>query len=151
MATVVRWNPIREMAAMQSAMDRIFDDAWRTTRGSGSSLLMDVHETNKAYTVFATLPGLTPDHINVSLHDGVLTISADVPERTTEEGVRVLLQERPYGKFSRSITLPQPINNDEVDAAYENGILMLTLPKSPEAQPRTIPVKVNSSLLQSQN
>jgi HSP20 family protein len=152
MATVVRWNPIREMAAMQSAMDRLFEDTWRNTRSNfnGNALALDVHETDAAYTIFAALPGLDPDHINVNLHDGVLTISAELPEPTVEENVRVLLRERIYGKFSRSITLPQAVDIDNVEAAYENGVLALTLPKTPEAQPRTIPIRT-SKMLQSSN
>lgn len=150
MATIVRWNPFREMAAMQSAMDRLFEDSWRgmqstLTRGT---LALDIHESDAAYTVTAALPGLTADQIQVTMHDGVLTISAEVPQPAAAENSRVLLQERVYGRLSRSVTLPEAVDNGAVEATYENGVLTLTLPKVPEAQPRTIPVK---GLIQAHN
>ena len=154
MTTVVRWNPFREMAAMQSALDRIFDDTWRSTWPSfsgGNLLAFDVHETDQGYTAVVALPGLTPDQINVRLEDGVLTVSADIPQPTTPENARVLMQERTFGKFSRSVQLPQAVDANKVEATYENGILTLTLPKSPEAQPKQIPIKTAQAQLQSKN
>jgi HSP20 family protein len=149
MTTIVRWNPVREMAAMQSAMDRLFEDSWRTSRAtSGTSrLALDVYETEQAYTVHTALPGVNPDQINISFQDDVLTISGEVEQPKFGEDVkaRVLLFERSYGKFSRSIRLAQPIDADHVEATYENGLLTLTLPKAPEAQPRLIPVKSGSN------
>jgi len=146
-----RWNPMREIADMQRAMDRMFDDAWRTNAPtSGSTLAFDVYETDADYRVITALPGLSIDQINITLHDGVLTISGEIPHPELEEGTRALIQERFYGKFSRSMRLPQEVNVDNVEAAYENGMLVLHLPKLPEAQPRKIPVK-SAKLLESQN
>lgn len=150
MSTIVRWNPFREMAAMQSALDRMFEDSWHGTGFTfNGSLPLDVHESDEAYTVTAAIPGVNPDQINIKLHNDVLTISAEWPQSQVPEGARVLVQERPYGSFSRSINLPQPTDSNGVEAAYHNGILTLTLPKSPEAQPRTIPVRANGHLLTS--
>jgi HSP20 family protein len=153
MSTIIRWNPIREMAAMQSALDRVFEDAWRGSRATmtGSALALDVFEVDGAYSVVASLPGLSAEQINVSVHDGVLTISGELPEGELDENIRTLLRERPAGKFSRSITLPEAVQTDNVEAAYENGVLTLTLPKLPELQPRTIPVRAGSGTLVSQN
>ncbi len=143
MATIVRWNPFREMAAMQSAMDRIFEDTWRGLQPTltQGTLALDIHESDAAYTVTAALPGVNHDQIHVTMRNDVLTISAEVPQPTAAENSRVLLQERTYGKFSRSVTLPEAVDSNAVEATYENGVLTLTLPKVPEAQPRTIPVK----------
>ncbi|MBZ0275641.1 MAG: Hsp20/alpha crystallin family protein [Anaerolineae bacterium] len=153
MSTIIRWNPFREMAAMQSAFDRVFEDNWRSLRpvwenaNAGSfALALDVHEQDNGYTVTAELPGIPSENINVKLHDGILTISAEqTVENKQEEQGRVLLQERRYGKFSRSVRLPQPINTEQVEASYDNGVLTLTLPKAAEAQPRMIPVSVKNS------
>jgi HSP20 family protein len=149
MANVVRWNPIREMAAMQSAIDRMFEDSWRAVRPTvaGNALALDVYETDTGYTVYTALPGVNPDQINVSLHDDVLTISGEVAQPAVSEdaNARVLLFERSYGKFSRSIRLNQPVDGDHIEAAYENGVLTLTLPKAPQAQPKLIPVKTNGT------
>jgi HSP20 family protein len=154
MTTIVRWNPFREMAAMQSALDRMFDDSWRTTwpTFSGNTLAFDVYETDTAYTAVVALPGLSAEQINVKLHDGSLTISAEMPQPQVPENARTLLQERTFGTFSRTIALPQPVNADQVEAVYENGVLTLTLTKAPEAQPRLISIKSNGQkLIESKN
>ncbi len=141
MTTVVRWNPLREMASMQGTLDRLFDETWRTARTADTgSLALDVHETDQAYLVYAALPGVNADAVNISLHDGVLTISGEV-EQFTPENSRALMLERGYGKFQRSIRLPQAVNINAVEATIENGVLSLTLPKTAEAQPRVIHVK----------
>ncbi|MDX2160240.1 MAG: Hsp20/alpha crystallin family protein [bacterium] len=149
MATMIRWNPVRELAAMQSAMDRLFDETWRTVSPTNDTteyrLALDVHEAGDHYTVLASLPGVAADSLNVSLHDDVLTISAALPAAPAAEGVRVLLAERTEGKVSRSIRLPQPVNADAVEASLDAGILTLRLPKVPEVQPRTITIKTTHS------
>ena len=144
MTTVVRWNPLREMVAMQNAFDRYFDDNWRGTRASADvgALPLDVHESDQAYVVSAALPGVNSDAVNVSLHDGLLTISGEIPQ-FTQENSRALMLERVYGKFQRTIRLPQPVDANAVEATIENGVLTLTLPKTPEAQPRIIQVKAS--------
>jgi HSP20 family protein len=147
MSIVIRRNPIREMATMQNVMDRFFEDTWRNFDGATDNILaLDVHETDNAYLLMGNLPGVNVDDIDITLHDGNLTITADLPKPETKDGVRVRLQERPYGTYSRSIRLPKAVDNNEVEAAYENGVLMLTLPKSEEAQPRQIPIKTNGAL-----
>lgn len=148
MANIIRWNPLREMAAMQNAMDRLFDEAWRnwpsyfgeTGTGAGT-LAVDVFENDSQYIVTAALPGVQAEQVNVKLHNDLLTIEGEIPQHTVENA-RPLLQERVYGRFSRTLRLSQPVNRDAVEATFENGVLTLTLPKSEEAQPRQIPVKV---------
>ena len=148
MTTFIRWIPIREMAAMQRAMESRFEEEWRYAPPvfNDQSLALEVYETDANYTIVAVLPGLNADDIHINLQDGRLTISADFAQPEVNANTRVLLQERAYGKFSRSINLPQPVVYDGVEATYENGVLTLTLPKTPEAQPHQISVKVNDAL-----
>ena len=143
---IARWNPLREMAAMQNAMDRMFDDAWRSTRSgySSSALALDMTDNGDTYSIRADIPGVDADQIDVNVHEGVLTISAELKQPEYGEEVRVLLQERPFGQFSRSINLPQPVDTEKIDATHEGGVLSLTVPKIPEVQPRSIAVKVGS-------
>ena len=149
---ITRWNPFREMAAMQNAMDRVFEDVWRgewpiSSRWAGfETPALDVHENDKAYTVVTPLPGVNPDQINVKLQNGVLTISGEFEEPKVEENSKVVVRERYYGSFSRSVTLPQSVDSDKVEATYDNGVLTLKLPKSPEAQPKQITIKTNKAL-----
>lgn len=142
---ITRWNPFREMAAMQNMMDRFFED-WRPFmeegRQTGNLLAIDVHEDENQYTVSTELPGVKPENINVRQEGEYLLIDAEILEHTTEhEGKRSLVKERRYGRFTRRLRLPQNIDFQNADANYEDGVLTLTLPKSAEAQPRTITVK----------
>lgn len=148
MTMMIRWNPLRELAAMQSAMDRMFEETWRGARANVAELALpiDVYETETGYQVTASLPGLASDQVNISLHDNVLTISGELPASPHQENARALLVERSSGRFSRSIRLPEPVAADQVEAALENGVLHLTLPKTPEAQPRLIPVRSGNTV-----
>jgi len=143
-----RFNPVREMVEMQRAMDRFFDETWRGSNGDdfASTLALDVSENNESYAVNANLPGMNPDDIEVTFHDGVLTISGETQREEEREGERALVRERYYGKFTRSLRLPQPVDADNIASNYENGVLTLTLPKSAEAQPRRIAVNRNQAL-----
>ncbi len=146
MNTIIRWNPIREMAAMQNALDRLFEETWNGTRINNmvGSLALDVHETADAYMVSAAVPGLTHEQLQVNFQDGVLTISGEVSQETRDDA-RAILLERSYGRFSRSVRLPLPVNVEGIEATLDNGVLKLTLPKTPEVQPRQIPVRVQSA------
>ena len=152
MSNITRWNPFREMASMQQALDRMFDDTWRGWSALDEGLMsgnlaLDMHEDDNSFVVTTALPGVEADHINVRVHNDMLTIEGEIPEKEVEkEGKRSLLKERYYGHFSRTIRLPQPINRDKVEAAFDNGVLTLTLPKSPEAQPKLIAVKSSKQL-----
>jgi HSP20 family protein len=150
MSNVTRWNPFREIAAMQNAMDRIFDDALRGTPLNTNNLPIDAHESDEAYTLIANVPGVPADHIDVNVHDGTLTINVTVEKPQAEEGTRELIQERFYGKMSRSFSLPQKIDVENVEASYDEGVLTLRLPKAPEAKPRQINIK-SGNLIKSQN
>src|SRR5690349_1867895 len=105
-STIVRWNPFREMATMQSAMDRMFEDAWKGNfppfaGWSGvDSPALDIHETDNAYEVSVPLAGVNPENIDVKLHENVLTISGELPQPKVEDNRKVVVQERYYGKFS---------------------------------------------------
>ncbi len=150
MANIVRWTPVREMAAMQNIMDRMFDETLRSNRTAGNvakgqfanTLALDVHEDETTFTVTTSLPGVKSENINVHLHDDILTIEAEMPETKREnDNGRTLVQERSYGKYNRRIRLPQSVNGDSVEANYEDGVLTLTLPKAENTLPRSIPVK----------
>ncbi len=154
MSTVIRWNPLREMAEMQNTMNRLFDDTWRTvwpSVQSGFALPIDVFETDQGYTVITDVSGVSQENIQITLNQNVLTLSVELPQHSPQQGQRLLMVERGYGKFTRSITLPRPVDANTVEALYENGVLTLTLPVAPEAQPKRIEIKTNGHLLQSNN
>lgn len=151
MSRIVRWNPFNEIVDMQRQLDRAFNDMnrrmtdneWTT---SSNALALDVTETDEHYQVEANLPGINAEDIDITLHENVLTITAEINRTEQQEGSRALLNERYYGRFERSIRLPKSVDGDKVEANYQDGVLMLTLEKSEASRPRQIAVNNNRVL-----
>ena len=134
-------------------MNRLFDDAMRggavggAQPNQGALMLaphMDVHETDKEVQVQAELPGVAENDIEVSLNEDVLTLRAEKKQERREGRGGVHLSERSYGTFQRSLRLPFPVNPDQVQAQFENGVLRVTLPKA-QPQERTRRIQVQGS------
>ncbi|MFO7323736.1 MAG: Hsp20/alpha crystallin family protein [Chloroflexota bacterium] len=143
--TVVRWSPFRELAAMQNMVDRLFYDTLRETvrevQDDDQTLGVDIHESPTGYTIMANLPGVNPDDIEIRYENQILTISAEIPKQEVGNGAKALLIERPTGQFTRRLQIPRNIDFNAADARYENGVLTLTLPLHPEAQPKILTVR----------
>ena len=129
--------------------NRWFDNNWREMMrpfneftSDATTLALDVDETDAEYTIRTALPGVKAEDIDIRLHDGVLTIAAEINESDVEEGTRKVIRERRYGKFSRSLRFNNVVNGDNIDANYEDGLLTVIVPKAEEAQPRQIPVNI---------
>ena len=109
----------------------------------GMAPRLDVVERDNEFVVKAEMPGMKKDDIEVSLENGVLTITAETKSETEEkEGDRVIRQERRYGKYLRSLRLGKEIDEKKVKASYKDGILELVLPKAEEVKPKKIEVNV---------
>ena len=108
-------------------------------------LALDVEENEERYIVRADLPGVSLEDISVNIHDDLLTISAETTSESNDESKRVLVRERRVGKFSRSLRFPIPVNGDNVEASFENGVLSVAVPKAEDAKPRQIPVRVSGA------
>ncbi|MEZ4869180.1 MAG: Hsp20/alpha crystallin family protein [Caldilineaceae bacterium] len=147
MTNITRWDPFREVYALRNMMDRMMDEGrWseRSQYDGGSStysLALDVCENEDEYTVKASVPGVDPDNLDISLNDNMLTIKGEMKDEREQDGNgQYHLRERRFGSFTRSISLPSSIAADEANADFENGILTLHLPKSPETKPRRISI-----------
>ena len=104
---------------------------------------LDVVERDNEFVVKAEMPGMKKDDIEISLENGVLTITAETKSETEEkEGDRVIRQERRYGQYLRSLRLGKEIDEKKVKASYKDGILELVLPKAEEVKPKKITVDV---------
>ena len=104
---------------------------------------LDVVERDNEFVVKAEMPGMKKDDIEVSLENGVLTITAETKSETEEkEGDRVIRQERRYGKYLRSLRLGKEIDDRKVKATYRDGVLELVLPKAEAVKPKKISVDV---------
>ena len=150
MTLVRRWDPFREMAELRATMDRLLNETRNLPMLSSEETIwmlpLDVSETDDAYVVKASIPGVNPDDIDITLTDNVLTIKAEVKEEKEVEEARYHLRERRFGVFSRSITLPTAVDADKVEALYENGVLTLTIPKAEEVKPRKIEVQAHKMI-----
>lgn len=132
-------------------MDRLFDDFFagrglaRWPRASGIDLAVDVSDTGSAIKVTAELPGVNEKDVGVNLTDDVLTIKGEKQAEKEEKGENVYVTERSYGAFSRSLRLPFSVDPDKVEAKFQKGVLIVTLPKPPEAQRPSKKIEVKST------
>lgn len=133
---------------LREELDRVFESPFGSVFRPLGSLnrwnpAVDVYQDKDQFTVYAELPGLKKEEIEISLNGDTLTISGErnhEAEAKAEQGFRT---ERFFGKFQRSLTLPVPVNAEKVNATYKDGILKVVLPKAEEAKPKQIPVSVN--------
>jgi len=109
---------------------------------SGWSPAVDVRENEESFVVTAELPGLEPEHVDLSVENGVLSISGEKKDEFegTDSETGGHLVERRYGKFQRNFSLPRSVDPEKVEARFRNGILTVTLPKSSAAKPRRIKI-----------
>ena len=146
MGTLVRWRPWDEVTRNNLAMaNRLRHMAEQTAYDGGSQvyrLPVDVYSTDDEIVITAAVPGLEPEDIQINLEDDVLTIEGEL-KREGEEEVDYLIRERAAeGRFHRSLRLNIPVEVENIEAVFNNGVLALTLPKAPEAKPLNIPIKI---------
>jgi HSP20 family protein len=145
MATLVRWEPFRELASMQNDMSRLMNAFFGSGEGNGQSArswipAVDVWETEDEVVYAFDLPGIPENKISVEYEDGALTVSGE-RERTQETAEdRYYRFERRYGTFTRTIALPQGVTEDAVNADYRNGVLEVRVRKPEQPKPRRIQI-----------
>lgn len=137
MANITRFSPMRTLERFSpfDELERMLDTfrmrpmATTTMAGFGSDMRLEVSEDDKAYHVRAEMPGCSKDDIKISVEGNQVNITAEVKKEQAEEGRSMLCSECYYGQLYRSFTLEQPVDDAKADARYENGVLMLMLPK----------------------
>ncbi len=142
---LTRWDPFQEMLNLRRTVDRLFDNSssdheWQSMQWG---LAVDVVENKDDFIVKASVPGINPDDLDVSYADDTLTIKGEVKADNEVKENQYHLRERRYGSFARSISLPTKIKGDAIEAAYQNGVLTLRLPKAEEVKPKRIAIKVD--------
>lgn len=147
---LVRWDPTRELDLLQGDMNRLFDSFFQGrglglangNGGAGRRWIppMDLVEADDEYVLRADLPGLAKDDLDIEVKDNVLTISGErrAEHEDRREGYHRV--ERAFGRFSRSLDLPEGIDADAVSADFENGVLEVRVPKPEERQPTKIAI-----------
>ena len=145
---ITRWQPVRPTLSMRDAMNQLFDESlWWPTRslgngngtgyGYGFQAPMDVYAEGEGYVVEVSLPGVTPDQIDVQMIGNTLTIGGEAKVEAPE-GRQFLVRQRQGGRFQTSVTLPDAGDAAQVKATFEHGVLRLEVPKSEAAKPKRI-------------
>ncbi len=148
-SSINRVSPLHRWGLWDNELDRVLEGFlrpvnWIEEAAGNFAFPLDVTERSEEYVLTAELPGLKKDDINVTLENGVLTISAELKSDPEEkEGDRVVRQERRYGRYTRSLRLGTQINEKGIKATYKDGVLQLTLPKAEEVKPKKITVDVD--------
>jgi len=152
---ILRWEPFRELAAMQQGLDRIFSET--LPRAFGRPLAeqepgvrvwapaVDIFETDKNVVLKVELAGVHPNDVEVRVENNTLYLKGQRKEDKEVKEPKYHQVERLFGSFERSFTLPQSLDSEKVAAEYHDGILTLTLPKKEEAKPKTIKINVAGS------
>ena len=146
MATLVRWDPFREVATMQNQLGRLMTGIFEGNGQQEQSWVpaLDAWETEDELVYAFDLPGIPQDKISVEVEDGTLTVSAE--RERTDEVTRDHYHrfERRYGTFSRTLGLPQGTSEDAVKATYVDGVLEIHVAKPEQVKPKKIEIGVES-------
>ena len=142
---IVRFEPAREVDSLQSEVNRVFDAFFggndsRRAVGRRWMPAMDLVETADHLVLRADLPGLSRDDVAIEIKDGVLTVSGERKAESEDESQGYYRVERAFGAFSRSLTLPDGIDAQAVDAEFNDGVLEVRIPKPAERKPHRVQI-----------
>jgi HSP20 family protein len=144
MSDLIQWDPVREMATMRDSMDRVFEDFFShsPTRFEGyKSIDINMIQTEDSVIIKATIPGIKPEDINISVTGETLTIRGETKEEEELKDANYHIREMKFGSFARSILLPTRVVTEKANAEFKDGILKLTLPKAEDVKPKVITIK----------
>lgn len=144
MRNVIRWHPMRDLVSLREVMDRLVEESfvrpgWINRRERMDRLPVDVYSTAEELVIVASVPGAEPEDVDISIEGDNLHIKVEY--KPPLENVDYVFQERFYGTFERTLTLNIPVQADKAEAAFEKGVLTLTVPKAEEVKPKIIKVK----------
>ena len=150
----IRWEPVRELGTIQNEMNRLFNTFFDTpgapSGGNGPALwrwipAMHLVETTEEFVLRADLPGLSKQDVQVELEDNVLTVSGERKAEHEERKEGYYRVERAWGSFSRSLTLPEGVDPETVNASFDRGVLEVRIPKPEQRKPRKVSISVGGT------
>jgi HSP20 family protein len=148
---IVRWEPVRELTTLQSEMNRLFNTFFDTpTSGDGAPArrwvpAMDLVEHDDHFVLTADLPGVTQEDVSIEVQADVLTISGERKTSQESSGTGYYRLERSTGAFSRTLTLPEGVDPEAVEASFANGVLEVRIPKPEQRKPRRVSISVGDA------
>ena len=152
MANLTRFDPFNEMISLRQAMDRLFEDSvvspltWRSVEGDSTlTPAIDVHQTADEIVVSASLPGVKPEGVKITLTGQTLQISGEFKADEEVKRDQYLYRERRYGTFNRQLQLPVRVQGEKANATFDNGVLTLHIPKAEDVKPKQIQITAGAS------
>jgi HSP20 family protein len=144
MATLVRWEPFRELASLQTEMSRVMNGLFEGNGRETQSWVptTDVWENEDEVVYAFDLPGIPEDKISVEIEDGALTVTAEREREHKVEDGRYFRFERRFGTFTRTIGLPQGVSEKDIKASFEHGVLEVHVPKPEQTKPHKVAIAV---------
>jgi HSP20 family protein len=146
---LVRWNPWSDIFSLQNQVDQLLQSVNPESEArSGAELFnlpVDIRQTEDAFVIEASVPGFEPDDVEVTFEDGVLTIRATHRDEREDKRDGYVRRERRIGSLYRQIGLPAEVRADDISASFRNGVLTVTVPRAPKAQPKRIRVSPESA------
>jgi HSP20 family protein len=147
---LIRWEPARELRSMQNDMNRLFGTFFDSTApGNGAPApvrrwvpAMDIVDSGDQFVLKADLPGLSDGDVNVELDDNVLRISGERKSEHEDRKDGFYRVERSFGRFSRTLTLPEGISADGIQATFDNGVLEVHIQKPEQRKPQKVAISV---------
>ena len=144
---LARWDPMRDVLSMREQMNRLFNEVFGRTGGEEGGWMtgawtppVEIDDTDEALMVRVELPGVAKENVHVEFHENTLTLRGErKPDPQVKEG-QYYRQERTYGPFQRTFTLPTLVDTAKVQATYRDGLLELCLPKSEAAKTKRITI-----------
>src|ERR1041384_8320491 len=148
MTVLTRFEPYREFATLQDRLNRLFQnslgDSQDSLSSSSFSPAVDVYEDEHAVNLKIEIPGIDEKDLDIRVENNTLTVHGERKFEKEEKEENFRRVERQYGSFTRSFTLPQTVDSENVSANYDKGVLKISLPKKAEAKPKQIKVNVGS-------
>jgi HSP20 family protein len=148
---IVRWEPFRDLLTTQDRFNRLFNETLGNVFGSeelsgrGWNPAVDVYETDHDLVLKAELPGIDPKDVDIRVEDGTLYLKGERKQESDVKEGNYHRVERSYGSFTRTFTLPNSVNLDDIKADYKDGVLTLKMAKREEAKPKTIKINVGEA------
>jgi HSP20 family protein len=145
---LVRWDPTREVASLQGEMNRLFSSFFDMPGDGGGSNVrrwvpaMDLVETGDGFVLRADLPGMSEDDVHIEVENDILTISGERKSEHEDKKEGYYRLERASGFFSRSLTLPEGVDPEQVEASFERGVLTVRIPKPAQTKPQKVRIGV---------
>jgi len=153
MPVLTRWDPFRDMVALQNRMNRLFDEQYGGSREEALTTgafvpPVDIYEDEHSIQLKLEVPGIDEKDLDIKVENNVLTVSGERKFEKEEKEENFHRVERRYGSFSRSFTLPNTVETENIQADYDNGVLKIRLAKRAEAKPKQIKVNIGQKAIE---